>query len=426
MNLSIYITESCVPVVLLSVSTVILLLFAYLRGRCLSLVAKYAEWQREAQAVEVATHDAMYREPTDKFGAQTKESVAYPRISIVMAVKNDGERLPYILPRYLGQQYAGDFEVIVADERSEDDSAEVVKGLQRTFDNLRYTFIPETSRHIEPGKLAVTLGIKAARAEWVIVVNAECEPISPDWLQHYSENLSPTLDFVTAYYNYDDDGSSYARHAILERVYAFNARLLAYEKESPIDTERANYAVRKEWFLRVGGFSDSLILPFGEEIMLAFHHAKTERTLLLCSPDTKLIEQLPPAATLRMLRVYRSETLRRLGGVVRLRRIKEHFITFLLYAYLILQILFVAVRTFTVLEAERYDMSALPIDLCWLLFLVFGVAFPIVLLRRSLRAVGERWYGGYIFLFELFLPFHRLSTELRRCSQRSGFVRRFI
>lgn len=413
---------------LLASSGGLLLLLGYLRGRSLSLAAKYAAWQREAQEIEVATHDALYREPSDDTNENGKvlHPIAYPRISIVIPAYNSARQLEYTLPRFLGQRYAGSFEVIVADQRSEDDTELVVKSMKQHYPHLRYTIVPASSRHIEPRKLAVTLGIKAARSEWVIVVNPDSEPASLDWLQYYSENLSPGLDFVTAYYNYEDDGSRTARRAILERVYAFNERLSAFENNRPIDCESANYAVRKAWFVEEGGFSDSLTLPFGEEAFFTFNHAVSERTLLLCSPDTKLIEQIPTRDKLLSLRVGQAETFRRLGRTMIIRKIKERAVSLLLYIFLFLQVFYFFLRLSSVSREGVYVIDWIGFDLTWTVLIILGAWLPIIFLRRSLRVLGERWYGGYIFIFELLLPFRRLRIDLVRHTRKRSFIRRYI
>ena len=101
---------------------------------------------------------------------------------------------------------------------------------------------PKFSRHIELRKLAISLGIKAAHSEWVIVVNPETKPNNDRWLQHL-RYLLPEINFIEAYYNYESNGSQRARRAILERIYAFTNRLEAYEEgivlEANVELRRA-------------------------------------------------------------------------------------------------------------------------------------------------------------------------------------------
>lgn len=400
------------------------LLLYVLHYRRRSLAAKYAAWQAEGQEIAVATHEALH-------ASSEKRSVPYPYISIVVPTYNQETQLRYLLPRLLGQRYKGKFEVIVVDQLSEDDTPQYLDSLhQQEPRRFRYRLLPTSTRQIEHRKLAVTIGIKAALGEWVIIVNPDTTPQTKDWLQCYAENLDEDLDWVEAYYNYEDDGSCMARRAILERVYAFTQRLSAYERGHLIGCETAGYAVRRKWFLAEGGFADSLALPFGEETLFAARHADTGRTLMLCSPDTKLLQELPDRLELRLKRACRVEISRHLPFSLRWGMGWRRGCTNALLGALVCegvgywvfrlwhfpfetaQPLFYFLRTY---EAEQ----AFP-DLLWLITVVLTLVFSLHPLRRSLHALQERPYGAYVWLYDLLCPFRDFFVSLRSRFMRYG------
>lgn len=400
-------------------SGLLLVLLYLLRWRHDALAEKYAAWQKEAQDVEVATHAALYDQLHE-------EKPVYPKITVVVPARNQARQLDFLLPRLLKQEYEGRFEVVVVDQISTDDTPEVLKRLGRTYPHLRQTYVPVSSRYIELRKLAITLGVKAARSEWVIVVNPETVPITKKWLQHYAENLLPDVDFVEAYFNYEDDGSGVARRAILERVRHFNLRLGAYEDGMVLGSETANYAVRKKWFLEQQGFADSLCMPFGEESLLACYHADAERTTFLCSPDTKLQEELPSGQELRSLRVRDAEVRAHLPGAARRYYYKECAASFLTPLFVLLNLAYTVLRIWQDVAASAYHTDYLYADVACLLFWVGGMAFPLVKLRGSLRALQERKFGAYVYLFDLLQLGRNVSVAFSHRLCRSGFVRRYL
>jgi len=410
---------TALPIALLITSGVCLLMLFLWRWRYDGLAAKYAAWQCEGQAVEKATHAAVS-------GTPENTNPPYPFISIVVPAHNQAHQLATLLPLLFEQRYEGNYEVIVADEISEDDTVDLMKQQMAVHPALRMTYVPRTSRQIELRKLAITLGIKAARGEWVVVVNPDTHPQTDLWLQHYAQNLDAALNMVEAYYNYGDNGSRKARRAIMERVRAFNMRLSAFEAGIVLGSETANYAVRRSWFLAQGGFADSLLLPFGEESLFAHFHAETDHTLLLCSADTKLIEELPSRHELNFRRVAVAETLHRMTGRATWYRYREVLLSFALYLALFAIIFYAALRIASDVLASAYNLSLLWGDLLCLLFIVLTLTLPIALLRRSLRALSERKYGIYIWLFDALQPLRRMRVKWHRFLLRRTFKRNAV
>lgn len=450
-------------------SALFLFLLWLFKWRHDTLAAKYARWQTEAQAIEVATHNALYKLwPVRRRTRAERAAVArgeqnadaadaqlpYPFVSIVVPAGNNTKELEYLLPRLLRMQYDGKFEIVVADQLALDENHDAVSRLAYAARPVRYTRVPRSSRQIELHKLAITLGVKAAYGEWVIVISPHTVPENDEWLKHFAENLTPGIDFVEAYYNYYDDGSLKARRAIMERVRDFNLRLNAYEQGLVLGCSTANYAVRKTWFVQQGGFADSLTLPFGEETIFAYRHAVVERSTLLCSPDTKLTEYVPDGETLTLRRIFRAETFRQLlhlgrrhearrGGNAtpprrhslpaiwlwrhawwyRLRNRLCALLTYLLAATLTG---YAAWRGFTDAAAGVYDTAQLWPDLAMIFALLLSIILPLYTLRRTLRALHERKYGLYILAYDLMQPWRSLATGIRRRLRRRTFVRRNI
>ena len=422
---------------LLGAGLVLMALLYLLRFRRRGLAAQYAAWQEEGEQVDETLRDTLHR-------PQGEESAAYPRISVVVPTYNQADELAYLLPRLLKQNYEGRLEIIVADQLSGDDTVQLVKQLQLSNPRLRYTAVPPTSRHIEPRKLAITLGVKAAHSEWVVVVNPDTHPDTLSWMQHYAENLTENVDFVQAYYNYEDDGSLAIRRAILERVETFNRRLAAYRSDGVLGAETPNFAVLVSVFLERQVFPDSLALPFGEESIFAARHAEAERTALLLSVHTRLTESAPVNAELRRRRMLGVEIRRHFPWRARKYAWAEALASALNYAFWLTGLLALAAALWQTVEHPAlhallagevapqegappfYLSPALYVLLACLAEWALYVWLSVRGLRHSLKAVGERRMGAYILLFDLTQPFYGAVAQVLRSFHSRSFVRHYL
>lgn len=120
--------------------------------------------------------------------------------SVIMTVYDDARKLEENLPVFLSQEYEPGYEVIVVDESSTDDTDDVLKQLKHDNPHLYTTFIPKPNRRITRRKLALSVGIKAAKNEWVIISDIDAVPKSSEWLKELAEATSYTTDAVVGYF----------------------------------------------------------------------------------------------------------------------------------------------------------------------------------------------------------------------------------
>lgn len=399
------------------VAGIALLSLYWLRLRRFRLLAKHAAWQLEAQAVEKATHEALIE------GLSDEEKV----LTIVVPVVNERDPLEPLLRNLIGQKYKREYEILVADENHTAEIEALCERIQRNdFSRLRYTFVPDSSRYIERRKLAITLGMRAARGEWVMVLSPDTLPVDDQWLYHISQSLIEGNDMVMAYYNYDDDGSLVARRAIFDRVCDLATRMEAWDDGLVMGCLPSAWAVRKSWFLSENGFADSVNLAFGEEAVFACLHADTERTALLCSPSTRLVEALPSADVLQTRRMRACEVMHFLAHPLRRYRQQDMWASIATYAFVSCQLAYLIGRLVMDIHNGIYTLALLPTDIISVVLWGVGLTLSVVMVRLGLRTLDERKYGAYIYLYELLRPLHAIATELERSTHQHDFERKFI
>lgn len=197
-------------------------------------------------------------------------------ISVVIAAADCEQLLAKHLPLILEQEYP-DFEVIVVDDNSQDETKELLQHLNERYPHLYTTFTSDSIRYISHKKLALMLGIKAAKKEWVVFTEPDCYPTSRQWLASLARHFSDTTDVVLGYCNYE------RRRGFANRCYMFDTlqqqlRLLGLTlRGGGYMGIGRNMAYRKEIFFANKGYSRHLDLERGEDDLFINEHVPSQR-----------------------------------------------------------------------------------------------------------------------------------------------------
>lgn len=103
------------------------------------------------------------------------------RITVIVPVRNEAAAIEATLRALLTQDYP-DFEVIVADGQSDDETVAVARRLQGEFGNLKVLYNPRRW-----SSAARNLGVRHATGDAVIVVDGHCTLPGQDYLRRAAE-----------------------------------------------------------------------------------------------------------------------------------------------------------------------------------------------------------------------------------------------
>ena len=121
-----------------------------------------------------------------------------------MTVYDNGSDLEQHLPAFLTQTYEPGYEVIVVDESSTDDTDDVLKLMKQQYPHLYTTFLPKPDIHRTRKRLALTIGVKAAKNEWAIFSDINAFPKDNTWLQSIADNLDGNSCIMMGRYKKDN------------------------------------------------------------------------------------------------------------------------------------------------------------------------------------------------------------------------------
>ena len=109
-------------------------------------------------------------------------AAALPPVSIVVCARNEDENLKKLIPALVGQKYAAEKQIVIVDDCSTDDTPLVLAQLRAKYPEVYTTTIPGDAKFKHGKKLALNVGIKAAKFGHIVFTDADCLPASDNWL----------------------------------------------------------------------------------------------------------------------------------------------------------------------------------------------------------------------------------------------------
>lgn len=186
-------------------------------------------------------YTALLRQPSK---AESPRPTTQPGISILLYTHNQLDQLRNCLSVILTQDYPN-FEVIVIDDDSTDGTEEWLIQTQQEFGQLHYTFIPKSTRFIHHRGLAFLLGAKAAHHDILLFTEADCTPLSDQWLTTVANHYQQDTELLIGFCRYTEgtgltqqriafenlrEGARYLVAARTGHPYAGDSRNLSYRR----------------------------------------------------------------------------------------------------------------------------------------------------------------------------------------------------
>jgi len=198
-------------------------------------------------------------------------------VSVIVCAHDEEENLRELIPQLLSQDHV-QFEVIIVDDRSNDGTFDLLLAETAKDHKLRMVHVNRTPPHVNSKKYALTLGIRAARYEWILLSDADCRPVGKGWISGISSHFTETKNFVLGYSPYQTKGG------LLNAFIRFDTLLTGVQYLSfamlgiPFMGVGRNLAYRRSMFLKVKGFNDILPVTGGDDDLFVNQHARSRDT----------------------------------------------------------------------------------------------------------------------------------------------------
>ena len=211
-----------------------------------------------------------------------------PSVSVIVYSNSDSDNLTYLLTDILTQNFPTNFEVIVVNDGSSEMTKDIVTELQQRHRNLYITYTPNEARYLSRKKLSLTIGIKAAKYDYVVITNSSCRIASKDWLTSIAQHFANGKEIVIGYASHpaSADKKLGARSRAFNTVIDATKYLSWAINRKPYRGIDANIAYSRKLFFSNKGFSRSLNLHHGDDDIFISEIATATNTAVELSPES--------------------------------------------------------------------------------------------------------------------------------------------
>ncbi|MEO5645124.1 MAG: glycosyltransferase [Bacteroidia bacterium] len=187
-----------------------------------------------------------------------------PPVSVIICARNEDDNLTQNLPLIFNQDYP-DFEVVVVNDCSYDLTGDVLEEFGKKNARLKIVTIKEDEYYQHGKKVAVMMGIKGAKHEHLILTDADCRPVSDQWLRKMASDFDDKTELVLGYGPYEKT------KGLLNKLIRFDTFFIALQYLSyslggiTYMGVGRNLAYKKELFYRKKGFASHYHIQSGDD-----------------------------------------------------------------------------------------------------------------------------------------------------------------
>jgi len=223
---------------------------------------------------------------------RSERSERTPDVAVIMAARNEADKLEKILEDLVNQDYAGNLNIYVADDRSTDKTGKIIDRFSRQHTHFHAVKILKTSEHMTPKKHALTECIKQTTAELVLTTDADCR-VGSQWV---SSAVSQFTDDVGVLVGYSQVAptSFFAKYQTMDfaAIQVANAGMMAHGFHWSGTGQ--NLAYRRSAFSAIGGYTAVADQITGDDIYLVRNiPSKVGLQAVMSDDPTHFAETLP-------------------------------------------------------------------------------------------------------------------------------------
>lgn len=312
-------------------------------------------------------------------------------VSVIICARNEADNLNAHLPIILEQEYPH-YEVVVVNDCSSDETEDVLKHFSSLYPHLKVTTIKEDEKFTHGKKLAMTVGIKAAKNEWLLFTDGDCMPENRQWIASMQKHFTPENQIVLGYGGYKE------RKGLLNKLIRFDTFFIALQYlgfakcKKPYMGVGRNLAYRKSLFIKNRGFASHSHIISGDDDLFVNEAAQGSFTDVEYSIDAHTRSN--PKTTLAAWKAQKKRHMSTAG-------LYKTSHKYLLTVEPLSRILFVLLCIAVAIISKFWYV---PIGLFLIRLLIQQIIFS-----KALKILNEKHILALSAIFDLIMPFINLN-----------------
>ena len=238
----------------------------------------------------------LFRLKTKAFSSEEKqesesEEIDNP-ISIVLPIRENNTELRALIPAILSQEYTSEFQLIIVIDKGDHETKDILEQYENDK-RLYVTFVPTTSRYMSRQKMAITLGVKAAKYQHVLLIGVNTLIEKNSWLQAIGHSFKKDSNLFVVPGTYEESTNSFYQFAHLDTLsYLLNGYL-----KGRFDRINSNIVgFKKDEFIEQDGFRGGLEHVRGEYEFIVNKYSQQGECVLQFNCDEWTCEKAPSKA----------------------------------------------------------------------------------------------------------------------------------
>ena len=202
-------------------------------------------------------------------------------VSIIICARDEAENIVKNLPGVLVQDYKTTHEIILVNDNSIDESKYLIDEFKKSFKNLTHIELTQEAKMISGKKFPLSMGIKSAKYETLLLTDADCVPASELWVQKMQDGYKPDIEIVLGY------GAYHKKNGLLNKLIRFETfhtalQYLSYALAGlPYMGVGRNLSYKREVFIKNKGFSSINHIPSGDDDLFINQVANKQNTTIV-------------------------------------------------------------------------------------------------------------------------------------------------
>ncbi len=186
-------------------------------------------------------------------------------MTAIVCARDEATNLASNVPVLMGQEYPYEHEIIIVNDNSFDETKYILEEFQQTYPKLQVIELTQEAKMIPGKKFPLSIGIKSAKYDMVLLTDADCIPASPHWMESMQLAYGKDTEIVLGY------GAFQKRKGLLNKLIRWESfhtamQYLSYALAgTPYMGVGRNLSYKKLIFFRHKGFSAHNHLPGGDD-----------------------------------------------------------------------------------------------------------------------------------------------------------------
>jgi len=341
--------------------------------------------------IQVAYYLILFRKLA-VYKAPTKTNSIEQPVSIIICARDEASNLVKNLPGILVQDYKTTHEIILVNDNSTDESKYIVDEFKKSFKNINHIELTQEAKLISGKKFPLSMGIKSAKYETLILTDADCVPASEFWVQKVQDTYDDGIEIVLGY------GAYHKQPTLLNKLIRFETFHTALQYFSyalagmPYMGVGRNLSYKREVFMKNKGFSSINMIPSGDDDLFINKVATKTNTAIMIEPESHTLSEAKKTWRDWMRQKYRHYTTSKYYK-------PKHKFLLGLYA-LTLGLLY----PFFVASAVLY-IWWIPVSILGFKLLVQGI-----ILYKSMKKLNESDLWPMYILFDIWMFFYYIIS----------------